>query len=476
MKHSTQNPEQALIHNANQKLVLHKYKMDLKKFDSTLKSALDNIEEPFDPSTWAALESRLNALPAPDALDKALRPSLERIETAYDSSSWSALSGRMDGIARARKVRLIKLAEAAIFLLLLLNLKGFFGVVESVTNPVPVKIEFKGPIAHSQSSKNKTQSSIQGGTTKVKGSAENQSLTDQLVAFVQNITASLTTGTEITISATQQPIAASTATLLDPANFYSESGLVKFQVGSVLPSLPLVPVQYAGSAPFIPGLQIQKYRNSSHLYASTFGSFDKNYLKDSGYKNQGTGSGGGFAVGYRKGKWGIETGITYSQKKYQPKRVNQEYQNDPFNGITFFYVDNVEADVFSIPVKATRRMAKVKNTTAMAVGGVSSHFASNKRYGYNTVHYPPPGQLPDPAPGVPAIPTFPEAKGIFENGGLSYNAYATADLGLRVEQALGKRYIAFVEPIYRQSLGGGIGPKASHLSTFSVQAGVMASL
>ena len=125
----------------------------------------------------------------------------------------------------------------------------------------------------------------------------------------------------------------------------------------------------------------------------------------------------------------------------------------------------------------TRRVAKTGNTTAHAVAGVSAHFAANKRYDYKSVYYPPqnssgPG---GPVPSKPAA-TFPEGKGVFEKGGLSNNAYATADLGLRVEQSLGKHYVAFLEPVYRQSLGGGLGPRTSRLSTFSIQAGVMASL
>jgi hypothetical protein len=63
-----------------------------------------------------------------------------------------------------------------------------------------------------------------------------------------------------------------------------------------------------------------------------------------------------------------------------------------------------------------------------------------------------------------------------EGGGLAHNAYATADLGLRLEHNLGKRFTAFIEPVYRQNLGGGFGPRSAQISTFSVQAGVMASL
>jgi hypothetical protein len=59
---------------------------------------------------------------------------------------------------------------------------------------------------------------------------------------------------------------------------------------------------------------------------------------------------------------------------------------------------------------------------------------------------------------------------------MTHNAFVTADIGLRLEQSFGNRYSAFIEPIYRHSLGGGLGPVASRLNTVSVQAGVLATL
>jgi hypothetical protein len=451
--------------------------MDLQQFDSNLKSALDQLEVPYDPTTWAALESRLDALPAPDAVDHVLRPSLEQIESSYDAGSWFALANRMDTMARVRRLRMSKIAEAAIFLLLLLNLKGFFGVVESVTNPVPVKKEIPGPIAKNHTAKSKKQSATPANAETEIAATGGQSLSQQVVSFLHNLAANLApdneTKTEETTTNTLQPIAANSS-VLNPSNFYSQTGLVKFPIGPNLPARTTEQILFAGTPINIPGLQPSKVVRSRHLYAATYGSYDKNYLHEGAHSDKTTGYGSGMAVGYRKGKWGVETGIGYAQKSYQPKRQNVEYLNDPFNGIAFYYNDEVNADVFSVPVKVTRRVAKMGNTTAHAIAGVSAHFAANKRYDYKSVYLPPPIPV-GPDPSKPAT-TFPEGKGVFEKGGLSNNAYATADLGLRVEQSLGKHYVAFVEPVYRQSLGGGLGPRASRLNTFSFQAGVMASL
>lgn len=452
--------------------------MDLQQFDSTLKSALENIEVPFDPSTWAALESRLDALPAPDALDKALRPTLERMEPAFDPGSWSVLAQRMDGLARARRVRFTKAAEAAIFLLLLLNLEGFFGVVESVTKPAPTPKPTLGPVAHTPSGKTRKHPSAKSTTDNATIGDEGQTLTGQLLAFVENMAASLTQNNENQAieAPTTQPLA-SNASVLSPAGFYGQSGPVRFQVGASLPASAVSPVQYAQNEIHIPGVQWSNPGRGKHFYGATFASFDQNTLREGTHRDRQNGFGGGMAIGYRKGKWGVETGMTYSRKNYRPERHNQELFNDPIQGIAFFYTDEVEANVLSVPVKVTRRVAKMGKTTAHAVAGVSAHFAASKNYAYKTVHYPPPNPQPNPNPvPPPSASTIAEAKGLLENGGLAYNAYASADLGIRLERSIGKRYTAFVEPVYRQSLGGSLGPKASRLNTFSLQAGVMACL
>jgi hypothetical protein len=449
--------------------------MDLQKFDSTLKSALENIEVPFDPSTWAALEGRLDRIPAPDAVDKALRPALERIETPYDPGSWASLANRMDGLARVRRMRMTKLAELAIFLLLLLNLKGFFGIVESVTAPAPPKKEVIEPIASKKTHKSKKQNSATDAEAENVASINASSLTAQVLNFVQNVAASLTNSesNDPELVSVTQPMA-SNASVLDAANFYQQNGFSKFQIDPTLPSNPTPAVNFAALPIFIPGVQTNVSPKQNHFYAASYVSLDRNFIQEGAYKNQHNGYGGGFAVGYRKGKWGFESGIHYAQKSYQPNKIKEEYQNDPVAGVSFFYTDQVDAEVFSLPVKATRRIAKVGKGSAHAIAGVTAHFAATKDYSYQTEHKPPVGQSGNPADHE--YPAFPDGKGVLEKGGLQQNAYATADLGLRMEHPVGKRYIAFVEPVYRQSLGGGLGPKSAKLSTFSIQAGVMASL
>lgn len=453
--------------------------MNLQQFDSTIKSAMENMKVPYEPGSWDLLSKRLDALPAPDAVDKAVRPVLERVETPYDAGSWATLARRMDGIARARRVRWIKLSEAAIFLLLLLNLKGFFGVVESIHLPAAPSAP-KGKDTSPIAAKHRARSSASSENR----SAENRSFVAEVADVTTKIVAELRDFIAPDDAATlvsPQPLAIhpSAASLLDPSRFYSQSGLSKFTPENKLPVQPATAIQYASAQYPAPSFIKPAQPVRSNFYAASFASFEQNKINDGDFSDKQQAYGGGMAIGYRKGKWGMEAGVAYSPKNYQPRRENVEYFNDPFQGIAFYHINQVEADVFSIPVKVTRRLAKAGSISAHAVAGISTHVATSKGYRYKTVLYEPPqpgGPQTGNPPNPPSVADFPHAKGLFENGGTSQNIYASADIGLRIEQSLGNRYTAFVEPVYRKSFAGGLGPHDASINTFAIQAGVMTRL
>jgi hypothetical protein len=443
--------------------------MEFKQFDAQVKSALENIQMPFDPASWDALESRLDGMPAPDAIDQQLRPTLERLETAYDPASWNSLSAKMDGIARARRVKWTKAAEAALILLLLLNTKSLFQAIEPAPKvPVTPKATTNEPIAHRSRSKG-LQKQETNNTSNI--SISDLSLAGQVFSIVHSLAQAIS-GSENEVLATdiQQieiaealPVQLDASLLAPAANAPLAYGMQRtIHPNRVSANLSIPAASRKGSSPFYTGFSA---------------GYDQNFLAQEEHKDQSSGYNGTLVVGYRKGKWGFETGIQYSSKSYQPKRENVEYLNDPFQGIGFYYNNGVVADVVTLPAKVTRQVFKAGKTKAHAVAGVSGHFATSKQYQYNSVLYPPVQPLPPDPNNSPlkAVPV-PPAKGILENGGMTHNAFVTADIGLRLEQSFGNRYSAFIEPIYRHSLGGGLGPVASRLNTVSVQAGVLATL
>jgi len=178
---------------------------------------------------------------------------------------------------------------------------------------------------------------------------------------------------------------------------------------------------------------------------------------------------------YRKGKWGVSSGVRYTRKRFQPKPQVEIYAGDPSKGYYGSYIDAVDASIVSLPVQASRRVARIGKSTVHALAGFTANVAVEKSYRNKTVYYP--GQTPDPNP-VAAAPAFNrDANGWLEHGALSDNHYISADAGLRIEAPMTKRTMIFVESVYQHALGGNgfVNPPA-RINTVGVYAGVVAGL
>lgn len=460
--------------------------MDLNKFDKLFKSSLENLEESYDASNWSALENRLNAgfseeHPAPvESVDLAVKRALDRLEVPYQSSDWQMLSDRLNQIAITRRIRITKIAEAVIFLLLLINIEGFLGGFKEVVKPsAPVTPKVSVPIAHNgliRQSRHNNQVLKAGVSENQEGSVASTLAAMVSSAFgsdqgsvVQNIT---------DISALDASIPPVAGSMLDGRNFYNSPGITRFDLLAPVPvrSQLLMADLNLPTLPSEASVHISKRK--SHWYSGSFASYNRNQIASADYHTAQNSGGVGIQVGARKGLWGLETGLSYSNVRYAPKRNEKIYAGNPADGFLASFVKQADGDVFVIPVKVTRRIAKAGNTTIHAVAGVSANLVAEKSFQFRRVVYPP----VNPSSGGNGIdPTkyaIPDKKqdGLLEGGSLPANSYVTADLGMRLETPVGKRYIAFVEPSYHRALNGGFGPDREKIHSFSIQAGVLASL
>lgn len=456
--------------------------MDDKFFDKKIKTALDHIEAPYDAGSWAALEQRLNAPfaeehPAPvAAVDKAVLRTLERLEAPYQPAHWDVLAGRMTQIARLRKkIWVAKLSEAAIFLLLLANLDGFFGAGTSepqqpVTPKPPVnnRLQAEAPALRvrpgTASGLGSTNENIAwndganwaGFSPLLLQDAGNQDLEEIIVPYLY-----------------EQKGVNVPENLLEPAS----ADWVSLTNLSPLPTLPGQPATRVNTSPYAGSLVHVKAPKQHRFYAATFANFDKNHVRSEDHSHNSNGYGGGMAIGYRIGKWGVEAGLSYNRKQYQPKKEIEIYGGSTVNGFYASFAKSVDADMVSVPVKITRRIAQIGPMSAHAVAGVTTHIALDKSFQYGSTFYPgqgPPNATADPNQQPQLRKT---GKGVLENGSINGNVYASADAGVRLEYPVSRRLVAFVEPAYRHAIGQkGIGPKPSRINTFSLQAGVLTTL
>lgn len=455
--------------------------MNDNSFDKKLKAALDNLETPYEPATWAALEQRLNAPfaeehPAPvDAVDKAVFRTLERLEAPYQPAHWEILANRMTQAVRLRRrIWATKLSEAAIFLLLLANLDGFFGAgtfspQEQPTAPQQLpknnRLQAEAPASRSHRGGDFVPGSFaENDISNGAGESVNAVLAGWQAADVYNFEefTGLQEGGQFVLDAQN-------TSDLSQENWPSLADLL------ALPVLSGQPVERVNVSPYAVSTIHVKAPRQSRMYAATVVNFDKNHVRSEDYSNTANGYGGGVAIGARIGKWGVEAGISYNRRRYQPKKEVEIYDITT-NGLYGSYASHVDADLVSVPVKITRRIAQFGQASIHATAGVTTNIALDKSYQYAGVFYPAPSS--SGSPGTDQKPKLRKnGQGALENGSLNGNVYASADVGLRIEHPIGRRLAAFVEPAYRQSLGSrGIGPNPARINTFSVQAGVLATL
>ncbi len=451
--------------------------MDNNTFDSQLKSALENLEVPLEPTAWAAFEQRFPAPTPPptDAVDQAVRRSLEQLEVPYQPAHWEQLAGKLTRIEQLRRrIWISKSAEAAILLLLLLlgGAYGFFGF-EPYHRSAPQELPAQNvPMAESGKAKhhqNNRGSSLENGNGSANGNGFFVPLDASQRAGSQAIAEA---GVVSETALTPMEMAAAVKNANNQNN--SENRLMMLAFGP-LSTKDFMTLDIANLLNPLKEVT-PKALLASHFYAVTYASLDQNRVRIGSEKRQAQGYGGGLMVGYRPGKWGVEVGVAFSQKNYTPLKEVKISTDNTNQGYYRSFDREVDADIVSVPLKGTRRMARFGKTSVHAVAGMTASVAIEKTYRNKKEFYP-----GNPPSGSHTIQTTElsknSAQGVLEGGQFNDNVYVTADLGLRVEHSLGKRLVAFVEPMYQFNVSGqGIGPKPAKINTIGIHAGVMASL
>ena len=447
-----------------------------KQFDQHLNEVLQQLEVPYEPGTWAMLEQRMNAPvaeelpPAVDPVDTAVYHALDRLEAPFQAAHWDLMAQRLQQQSiRLRRLRVAKFAEAAIFLLLLANI-GFLYNKDNwdfLRAPSPARPNV--PVA-------------QAGAGKASGKSARRHQAPAEQAWLQTAIASTLSGEGTTsVLSMDYRTAPQVSTVLGNLDALAAQARQRvFAAAELLPAdalqLPTAPSRELLFAKF----PTQPFRSSKPVYIAAYTGADQNLVLVGKDRRASGGYSAGFSVGVRKGKWGLETGLGYSQKNYIPEKFTEIYAGGLSTGYYGSSLTEVNSDLVTVPVKVSRRIAQMGKTSAHAVLGVTANIATSKGYDYRTVYYP--GQAPSnhPTQDPNTNPLLRESgRGALESGGsLSGNVYASVDAGVRIERRLANsRYVAFVEPSFRQSLNGkGIGPKREPINTFSVQAGVMAFL
>ncbi len=226
---------------------------------------------------------------------------------------------------------------------------------------------------------------------------------------------------------------------------------------------------------------VSKDKNTSFWRIGMVSSVDLNYVQtpeDAGsgkkaYAQGAIGFSGGMVVSKNVGKWEFETGFLYSSKKYAPQR-KLEIRGNTTDGYVQESLKDIELNQIKIPVRARCQIENKGRWTVFAVFGGSIDLVMQARY--DRVRR----VLGNPLASFRVTaPLTKDPGGLLESGMWSKNHYFTADIGMGIEYKASNRWSLFVQPTYQQqfiSPSSGIGPNKDRINTFSLLAGIKATL
>jgi hypothetical protein len=446
-------------------------------FDRRLKEVLENLEPPYNPTTWEQLQRRLDAQmgdvpPAADddAWDASIRERLERLSAPYEAAGWQALLAKMRlQTRRQQHVYGAKAVEMLLLLLLMLlwdfepghpparphipsSSQAVAQHAEDVggAQPVPAEHSLAPSLAFSKSSR-------VSGTDEIGAAHPARSDEPQPQGAEEYPNLPLPYSSDAVARAAQLPLC--------PASLSPLPVPMPEPLSSVAsPSAAMAPAPFA-SRP--------EPASERRLYLLGAVVVQRNHVLLSDAQSATYGHGFSLRAEYRRRAWAWSTGLDYASLAFVPQYRERIFQGMPQTGYYAASMAEVRADMLMLPLVVSRRVWSTERWQAWISGGLTAHLALDKAYDYDYIYYPP-GHLPLTQADPNAQPHLLErGRGLFEKGGLASNAYASADLGIRWEYgAPGSRYAWYVQPLYRRGLTPGIGPNAERLHAWVLQVGL----
>lgn len=447
-------------------------------FDRRLKEVLENLEPPYDPTTWEQLQRRLDAQtgdvpPAADdaAWDAGIRERLERLSAPYEAAGWQALLAKMR--LKTRRQWHVYGAKAVEMLLLLLLV--WLWDFEQGRPPVQPCVP---------SSSQAVAQNAEDLRAAKPAPAEPSSAPSP--AFSTSASASKTDATRTKVAHPahgHEPWSQNAGEYPDVSLPAGNAGAGAEQLSlrpDVLLPLPvplpeLLSFAASPSAIIAPVSSENRPKSVSERRFYLLGAVavQRNHVVLPGARRATYDHGFSLRAEYRKRAWAWSTGVEYASLAFAPRYQERIFQGTPQTGYYAASMAQVRADMLLLPLSISRRLWSADRWQAWATGGLTAHLALDKAYDYDYRYYPP-GHLPLTQADPKAQPHLLErGRGLLEGGDLASNAYASADVGIRWEySAPGGRYAWYVQPLYRRGLTPGIGPNAERLHAWALQVGL----
>ena len=491
------------------------------QFDNIFSEKLANIKETPAPN-WDGLEKALEVGTKADLqFDAQVAVKLQNISSSYQPSSWEKLLTTLNAnFAIRERLYRYKLIEATLMILLLLNIYQYLPTPTSFTaqeniqqkifeqpsidevvvpTTIPTPIEAT-KIPTKQINQDKQENNAEKPTLKEKSvvaviSNEDEQLSSTIVntevpaaaATTNNNTEENITTRNYTITRNLSPLNSSSigqktgltisvGEMNQHLTAHTETGntLIK-----VVPSLRPNFVESQYITPL--GCKDCKYtkipaRLRIGLIANL--AIDNAYVSGgeildiNAFSEQGFGYGSGFSLGFKSGRWEVETGLIYAAKKYDPNIVDVPKANEKRT-----HFQTVHLQTVNIP--ATLRY----NYAIFGKGkwhlysqlGAALNVVLRAEYDLAEISAISRSSVNDIT--TSRISQIDFNNGVLAGGGLKSNRYLSLKMGAGAERYISPSWSIFVQPDFHFHFSGNrIGPTEDRINTLNLSFGARKSL
>ncbi|MFT4758976.1 MAG: hypothetical protein ACI9XO_002035 [Paraglaciecola sp.] len=502
--------------------------------DSMVLAGLASLEVDFDPSSWDALQEKMTVEEGiEDAqIDDLARQSLDNYEAPYQKSHWEVMAERLEEeFSLRRKLYKYKVLELALMLLFIFTMINFLPFGTNKFEELKVfnfeifknNSDNKTPLFNNESEKNAIQNKGKDAFENEGKRATNQSIpiadNDNLNAEQNTETKQLMAG-NVSPNTWQNTVSPPVRT---PQTIPAELPTIKKEIASnnsniiyigskkgksfqaslskdknenatremqaALELLDLPKVELLNFNHVLPSMILVADKEKVSIQFSMVGNFEANYifspyneeLGSSQDTTLGLGYGGGILGGFKRGKWGFETGGIYNHKSYPPNFINQFNPNNDRNVLESEFFQDIQLDILQIPINVQYFVIDRPKWRVYVSSGVSINLLLTPVYQISETRaalvapapLAPPGGEPDKS--LKNKTEFPT--GILAGGNLRENSYLTAQFGLGIERSVGSRWSIFAQPNYQHYLSkNGLKPFKDKFYTLSLSLGTRVTI
>ena len=201
--------------------------------------------------------------------------------------------------------------------------------------------------------------------------------------------------------------------------------------------------------------------------------FDRFYSVAS-YKKEALSNAYGVNISKQSSSVEIQSGLAYTLKEYQPKKVNDQY--GPF-GDNYFEktLDKITYNLVSIPLNIKYHGLQGNGWSAYLMAGAALNLVVNADYDITERLVKGKPDASRYIPEVARLDSKPFIKGILNGDRFKDNYYVTVGFGFGIEKNIFRNTALYIQPSYFNHILSnniGIGPNKDKIHTSSLQVGI----